>query len=287
MYLAQVLLLSRQAEVHRVSELLAERPSLRLTICPTGNVELPASLRERVEICATATPGAILPLLRGSDIRRLVRPHEQRFGRAEGFYPPELAYSHHVAEVVADLGYRWILVDERARLRITEPADTDCHFIDGIKDLAVFFCRLPPSWDRTAEGYVVSCWQVAQTALPTCFVSQLFRLFPTRELARPLPSSAGVSASDLIEGVPYPRFCDPKSELHRALWRLARMALATSPDDACAGLDASAWSAVVDRDPDTVISHADRLSAAARTEEARALRDHIAALAGKLHREAV
>jgi len=287
MYLAQVLLLKRPADVRRLSELLAERPSLRLTVCPSGNVELPPKLRARVEMCATGMPGAILPLLRANDIRRLVSAHENRFGRAEGFCPPELAYSHHVAEVVAELGYRWILVDERARLLQTERPDTACHFIDGIKDLAVFFCRKPPSWDRIAEGYVVDCSHTAQTALPTCFVSELFRLFPARELARPLPSSAGVTAGELIEGVPYPRFCDPESELHRALWKLARLALATSPADADAGLDASAWSAVGERDAGTVLAGADRLCAAARTEKARALRDHIAALAEKLHREAV
>src|SRR5262252_2600400 len=98
MYLAQVLLLKRPADVRRLSELLAERPSLRLTVCPSGNVELPPKLRARVEMCATGMPGAILPLLRANDIRRLVSAHENRFGRAEGFCPPELAYSHHVAE---------------------------------------------------------------------------------------------------------------------------------------------------------------------------------------------
>jgi hypothetical protein len=191
-----------------------------------------------------------------------------------------------VAEVVAELGYRWIFVDARARVRVTEHADTDCYFIDDIKDLGVFFCRPPPTWDRTAEGYVVTCCESALTALPTCYVSELFRLFPRRERARPLPSSAGVTATDLAEGVPYPRFSDPRSELHRALWQLARLALAQSPEDADPGLDASTWAAVADGDGPRIMQGADRLCAAARTEAAAALRDRIAALAGKLQREA-
>src|SRR5437867_1214489 len=113
MYLAQVVTVASASDVRRLGDLLARQPSLRLTVCPLGPAD-PAALRslgERIELCATADTS--LPLLRTGEIRRHIAAHEARFGRANGFMPPHLAYSHHLAEIVADLGYRWILVDDR------------------------------------------------------------------------------------------------------------------------------------------------------------------------------
>ena len=189
MYLAQVVTVTSAKDVRQVGDLLARRPSLRLTLCPSGAVDLSALPRDRIELCATAeTP---LPLLRGSEIRRLIAAHEARFGRADGFLPPELAYSHHVAEVVAELGYRWILVDDRrTRLRSPEGGEMRCHQIVGIKDLTVFFCRRVPARDGTAEGYVVTCGEPFDITLPTCTVSDLLRLFPAREWTRLFPRAS-------------------------------------------------------------------------------------------------
>ena len=191
MYLAQVVTVTSASDVQRVGDLLARRPSLRLTVCPIGAIDLSALPRDRVELCATADTQTLLPFLRASEMQRLIAAHEARFGRAAGFLPPQLAYSHHVAEVVAELGYRWILVDDRrTRLRTPEGGEMRCHQIVGIKDLSVFFCRRVPVRDGTAEGYVVNCGELLDTPLPTCTVSDLLRLFPEREWTRLFPRAS-------------------------------------------------------------------------------------------------
>src|SRR5690349_5883553 len=137
MYLAQVVTVESALEVARVSDLLARRPELRLTVCPIMGSLDPATLDalgDRIERCATADSLSLLPSLRAGEIRRLIAAHEARFGRARGFMPPGLAYSHHLAEIVAEQGYRWILVDDRrARLRSPEGGEMRCHLADGLR----------------------------------------------------------------------------------------------------------------------------------------------------------
>ena len=186
MYLAQLVTVASASDVRQVGDLLARRPGLRLTVCPLADIS--ALPQGRIERCATAESQTPLAHLRASEIRRLIAAHEARFGRAAGFLPPHLAFSHHLAEVVAELGYRWIAVDDRrTRVRAPEGGEMRCHLIDGVKSLVAFFCRRVPSVDGVAEGYVVTCGQPFDTTLPTCTVSDLLRLFPAREGVRLYP----------------------------------------------------------------------------------------------------
>jgi len=75
----------------------------------------------QVEIMTVPYYHPILPLIPPSEMRRQVelntKANRRYFGEAyrpQGFFPPEMCYSFGVARVAADLGFRWLIVDEIA-----------------------------------------------------------------------------------------------------------------------------------------------------------------------------
>lgn len=77
--------------------------------------------RGQIELTASAKFHPFLPLMPAEEIRRQVKlnteTNKKYFGQAydpKGFFPPEMGYSRAVADVVHDLGFEWLIIDELA-----------------------------------------------------------------------------------------------------------------------------------------------------------------------------
>ena len=72
----------------------------------------------RVEITGSAKYHALLPLLSDEEIRRQIELNTATlrnfFGdcKLDGFFAPEMAYDDRVGRIVADLGFKWLILDE-------------------------------------------------------------------------------------------------------------------------------------------------------------------------------
>lgn len=76
---------------------------------------------KRVEFTSSAKYHAFLPFLEKQEIIRQIRINDEscRFFLGEtykpkGFFPPEMAYHEKLAEIIDDLGFEWIILDEIA-----------------------------------------------------------------------------------------------------------------------------------------------------------------------------
>ncbi|MEK9200686.1 MAG: polysaccharide deacetylase family protein [Patescibacteria group bacterium] len=77
--------------------------------------------RGQIELTASAKYHPLLPKITKDEIRRQINLNEETnrkyFGesyRPKGFFPPEMGYDAKVGEVVAEMGYKWIILDEMA-----------------------------------------------------------------------------------------------------------------------------------------------------------------------------
>jgi hypothetical protein len=75
--------------------------------------------RGQIELTGTAKYHPLLPKIPKEEaIRQIILDHKTNrhyFGEAyqpRGFFPPEAAYNREIAQIVADLGFEWILVEE-------------------------------------------------------------------------------------------------------------------------------------------------------------------------------
>ena len=74
--------------------------------------------RGQVELTGSAKFHPLLPKMPKEEIKRQILLNEEGLqkyfgiGRPNGFFPPEMAYDRYVAEVVAEMGYEWILAEE-------------------------------------------------------------------------------------------------------------------------------------------------------------------------------
>jgi len=75
--------------------------------------------RGQIELTASAKYHPLLPKLPKDEVVRQIKldleTNRHYFGRAynpKGFFPPEAAYNRELAQIVADLGFEWILAEE-------------------------------------------------------------------------------------------------------------------------------------------------------------------------------
>ena len=226
--------------------------------------------RGQVEMTASAMYHPILPLLPRSEMVRQIKlnteVNRKYFGDAykpSGFFPPEMCYSKDVAHIVAELGYRWIIVDEisiNGRLG-NAPCDKVYH-INGLKDFYAFFRErsfsrkitqgmyqdvnsfIDALGERTkrheylltgSDGEAYGCQRPGlekllsdiykSRAVGTCTVSDLMIAFKHMESVEPLSSSDNTSEEEMTKGAPYRNWLDSGNEMHRLQWQLANIAI--------------------------------------------------------------
>ena len=100
----------------------------------------------RIEFTSSAKYHAFLPFLEEGEIIRQIKINDETnkffLGDAykpKGFFPPEMAYKEKLSEIVSDLGFKWMILDEIACTG--EPGKVNYSKIYKIKntDLLVFF----------------------------------------------------------------------------------------------------------------------------------------------------
>ena len=134
---AKVLKSISDASYWRLLNIIRKYPTARLTMNVSGslteqlakNADLRSCLvdladlveRGQVELTGSAAYHPLLTEIPASEIRRQILLNDeinrQYFGEVyqpRGFFPPEMAVNHQVLEVVAEMGFKWVLVDESA-----------------------------------------------------------------------------------------------------------------------------------------------------------------------------
>jgi alpha-amylase/alpha-mannosidase (GH57 family) len=228
--------------------------------------------RGQVEFTASAMYHPILPLIPRSEMVRQIElntaVNRRYFGdvyNPKGFFPPEMCYSFEVAEVVADLGYQWIVIDEIGyNGKVGSVAKDSLYRIEGLGDFYVFFKERPISTGiaygshLTADKFLADLSETinkegclltgtdgelyghhrpgqerllediySQGLLPTCTISELLSLFSKVKTANPLPSSWSTWEDEMAQGAPYSLWSYPGNELHELQWRLTELAIDT------------------------------------------------------------
>ena len=221
--------------------------------------------RGQIEFTASAMYHPILPLIPIAEMRRQIELNTEVNRRylgdlyaPRGFFPPEMCYSFEMAQVVAEMGFQWVIGDEIAYDGRLGHRLTGCVYrVDGLPALHFFFRersvsagltygRFPTAeslldflGDRPnrreylltgTDGEIYGHHRPGQERLleevyagkllPTCTVSELLDLFPEAETVSPLRSSWSTWEDEMAAGAPYSHWCYPGNELHELQWEL-------------------------------------------------------------------
>jgi hypothetical protein len=228
------------------------------------------ALRGQIELVGSAMYHPLLPKLPREEIKRQIElnheTNKKYFGEAwhpQGFFTPEMAYSKDVAEVVTQLGFKWMILSEYAFPPSIE-ARPDNSLIYGMRGLPmkVFFrdhsvsIKLAFGQIQTKDaffdlvGETVQHNQYLLTAmdgetfghhrpglqdllgelyrddrLESVKISDLIDQFPKGPDLEPLPSSWGLEAVELARGIVYPRWEYPGNSIQARQWELTNLAI--------------------------------------------------------------
>jgi hypothetical protein len=228
--------------------------------------------RGQIEFTGSAMYHPILPLIPKEEVIRQIKlntdVNQHYFGeiyKPTGFFPPEMCYSYKVAQTVAELGFRWIMVDELSfKGKIGSVKYDRLYEIEGLEDFLVFFKERPfsagitygayPSADpflaalkvgskkhnyllTGTDGEVYGHHRPGQEKLlsgvfareipKTCTISELIKHFAQVDTVNPLPSSWSTWEDEMAQGIPYPQWQYPGHELHKLQWQLTDFVLHT------------------------------------------------------------
>jgi len=229
----------------------------------TDLIEAIATLASRgqIEFTGSGKFHPLLPLIPAPEIRRQIDLNNETnlrfFGnvyKTRGFFPPEMAISEEVINILKDMGFDWMIMSGIANILPEFPTNSiskhpnglklifrddyisiDCAF-DKINSVDKFIERL--YYKHTSEDYYVILAMDGETfghhvkhaitnfliplfdALPyredvkTCTISEIVDKFPKGETQNPRASSWSTTHYDLVEGIPFPLWFDPNNEIH-------------------------------------------------------------------------
>ncbi len=228
--------------------------------------------RGQIELTGSAMFHPLLPMLPDEEIIRQVElnttTHQKYFGKLyqpQGFFPPEMAFSKHVAEVVKKLGFKWIIADELSMTGHHASVDySTVYTVTGLDDFAIFFRERAASFrilsgqigtgqllidslgDRLKrQEYLLTAmdgetfghhrpglehllFEIADNpSITNVRISDLPKLFPRRTAVDPLPSTWALMEKDLERNKPFSRWLDEENPIHALQWELTRLAIDT------------------------------------------------------------
>lgn len=227
------------------------------------------SLAEKgqVELTGSAKYHAFLPLLPENEIKRQIKLNQisngKYFGKSyspKGFFPPEMAFSDKVAQVVKSFGFDWILADEASLP--SEPDYSKIYKIKGMSDFKIFFRERETSFKilsaQIASGpmliadlskrlkkpnYLLTAMDgetfghhrpglekllfdiYKSEELPTITISELENYFKERVVCQPIAATWTLMHKDLARNIPFSRWSDPKNKIHQLQWKLTNLAI--------------------------------------------------------------
>ena len=214
----------------------------------------------QVELVSSAKYHPILPLLPLMEVKRQIKLHDDInravFGAAyqpTGFYLPEMAYSRPVAELLKELGYRWIIIDEIAFNGALGQVDWETKYQIKNPGLNVIFRNrrlsntfVPAAIKELLGKTVRPKYAVTATdaelyghhhkdynqvlkniflnpEIETLTCSQYLKRLKKEVTVDPLASNWEATAEELKNNVPYRLWNNPENPAHQELWRLARL----------------------------------------------------------------
>lgn len=264
---------------------LLEHPDAKVTIningvlaellAANGEIDVIDGLKEllrrgQIELTASAKFHPLLPMLPDDEIIRQIElnteTHQKFFGdlyQPKGFFPPEMAFSKHVAEVVARQGYQWIIVDELSFKRQHASVDYSMIYeVARVPNFQIFFRERTMSYKILSgqmgtgallisglgsrlqkNEYLLTAmdgetfghhrpglehllFEIYESKeLATALISELPALFPKRATIDPLPSTWALMEKDLEKSEPFSRWQDSRNPIHQLQWQLTHLAL--------------------------------------------------------------
>ncbi len=264
---------------------LAKRPQNKVTLNvngillelleKNGNSDIIDLLRQllsagQIELTGSAKYHPLLPFLPKEEIIRQVKLNEETlkkyFGnlwQPKGFFPPEMGFDKNVAQIVKDLGYKWIIVDELSCPKNQRPIDySKLYKIDGLNDFLIYFRERRISWlilsgqigtgnlmikslgDRLRKKEYLLTAMDGETfghhrpglenllfeiydskKLQNVLISELPEYFKNIASVEPTPSTWALMEKDLEEKKPFSRWKDPDNTIQNIQWKLTDLAI--------------------------------------------------------------
>ncbi len=145
----------------RILRALKENPQISLTInisgclikrlIEMGREDIVLGFKElyqrgQIELVSTVAYHPVLPLISKSEIISQVKEQEEILNKylgvskkLPGFFIPEMAYSPQVSQILAELGYKWIILDEIAFRGKIDEVDISKVYKDKKSGLKIIF----------------------------------------------------------------------------------------------------------------------------------------------------
>lgn len=228
--------------------------------------------RGQIEFIGSAKYHPILPLISESEIARQIeldaKVNRLVFGdvfNPVGFFPPEMCVSQKLAEVIKNLGFRWMISDEVGHHGKAGEVKYDrIYQVEGLDDFYIFFnnrevsskltrglyptivefnkevvSKVPDNWYLVAgaDGEVYGHHRFGQEILlqqsledpniKLVKVTSLIDLFQQKEQTRIIDSSWSATEKELADGIPFPQWNYPDNEIHQMQWQLAYLVIET------------------------------------------------------------
>jgi len=224
--------------------------------------------RGQVEFTASAKYHPLLPKIPKSEAVRQIELNDEtnkkffaEAWRPSGFFPPEMAYSKKVGDLVEELGFSWIILEEYAlnsvfgklernviyqrrnkKLKLFfRDRDLSVRIAFGhISSLPAFFKSVPDINDEDVlilamDGETFGHHQPGlENFLAQLLSSPKIKTFTLSEIlvqskmikeVEPLDSTWGISEKDWKEGNIYPKWDIPGHPIHPLQWRLTKMGI--------------------------------------------------------------
>ncbi len=226
----------------------------------------------KIELTGSCMYHSFIPLLPENEIVRQIRLNESAVKkyfdgyRPAGFFPPEMGYSPNLPGILAELGYKWLVIDEIAYNKgLTYPKYDKLYKIPG-SDLRVFFRNrrlsnlVMSAVARDIDTIVSSLGDAAEKPyivtgmdgetfghhrpgleslvkdlvsydkeFQTTSISDfLFKENSTlgTEEVEPFASTWASSFKDIEENIQFLSWFDPSNEIHKYQWEFFKLCLA-------------------------------------------------------------
>jgi hypothetical protein len=223
----------------------------------------------RVEFTATACYHAFLPLLPKGEIVRqiqlntsLLRTYMGDEFKPVGFFPPEMGYSTGLEEILQDLGFSYVILDEISRVGATAAGEADPVYKVANSTLKVLFRQRTPSnlimsgiergsdslWQTLSKypsaNYLVTAMDAEtfghhrpglELALLDVFTNPHINFVRLLDIATDAslqfaetalqPSNWASSKEDIAQGIQFISWNDPENAVHGWQWELVNLML--------------------------------------------------------------
>jgi len=223
--------------------------------------------QKKIEIVSTGKFHPILPLIPKEEAERQIHLNEEvnrrEFGnnwKKLGFFPPEMAISPAIIDLVKKLGYEWIIMsgiacpkswpydkiyqsknglllffrDDILSNKISFKNITIKEFIDNLNNLyksdnytiisqdVETYGHHHKNYEKKFLGKVLSKLE-KESEISTCFISELKNYFPIEKKGLiPKESSWSTTVQDLKQNIPFPLWKHPKNEVHKFYWKILK-----------------------------------------------------------------